>query len=130
MSDPGDENDFKGVGTVPPKGTFFPVLVKGNQTQPKELTEIDTRKIPEGGAVKVRTRNSTYLLRKQAGGITWTLEQIETVKGGYKLEPNPCVVQLSHGDILMGRGLHLLRVRDGVVNMIITSTVQSIEEIK
>jgi TolB-like protein len=81
-----------------------------------------------GRALKVVTRNSTYTLRKQGDTNTFRLDQTKAAEGGYQLTPNPSLVSVL--DLKVGQSLWASRIRDGVSNVIRTSAIQSIEEVK
>lgn len=103
MTDPGDENDFKG------------------------LREFNLANLQVGQAVRAHTLNSTYQLRLLAG-LSYRLDQVRGEQ--YQLEPNPSTVfAVSTGFIVVGKPLVMIRNREGNMNLIRTFAVQRIEEV-
>lgn len=98
------------------------------------LTTFALADVPVGGALRIKTRNSTYEIRKQAGGITWRIEQtkVSPEPDAYKLSPNPVVVHISNSNLAVGLSLWFERESPikGADRLTRTSTIKSIEEIK
>jgi hypothetical protein len=85
-----------------------------------------------GKALRVKTRNSTYELRKQAGGVTWKVEQTAAKDGGYTLVPNPVVASIANFELLPGVVLAFWRDSPivGAIRLTRTSAIKSVEEVK
>lgn len=109
--DPGDENDHKAA------------------SQPFDLSTVAI-----GRALRIKTRNSTYTIRKQAGGLTWRVEQTAAAEGGYTLHPNPCIAEIATNYLQPGSSsLWMMRESpnpDAIGRITRTSTIISIEELQ
>lgn len=86
-------------------------------------------KLPKGKALRVKTLNSTYIIRKDGDGYLW-------ISGHYRYCPDPIQCNI-HGSTFggsvirvgfIGRGMHLeVGLPSGRV--MITSPIQEVEEI-
>lgn len=148
MRDYGDENDAKGG-----KLNFDEVVGHPNLSPAINNAILESainggawlKDLAEGKALRITTQNSTYILRKQAGGKTYKLEQVASAKGGYQLpgKDNPVIVTVNGstwgGSMLkaefVGRGMHLecnLPSQYGLAGRrtLTTSKIQEIKEIE
>lgn len=131
--DAGDENDALIAG-ITQRALGHPGLSKAiNDAIFASEVEggVRLKDLAEGRALRITTRNNTYLLRKQAGGKTYSIE------GHPHYCPHPIIVTVNGstfgGSMLkagyVGRGMHL-EVNLDARRTMTTSPITEIEEIK